>query len=95
MNVDSVWVYDPVITPRLIDSLSEFGIEVIAWTVDDPDRMQELIEMGVAGICSNDPRLFPPRKEAAAESKSKSNRGKASGKSSGKNSGKSGSAKKS
>lgn len=89
MDVDSVWVYDPVITPRLVDSLGEFGIEVIAWTVDDPDRMQELIEMGVAGICSNDPRLFPPRKDGGGGSKSKSNQGKSSGNSSGKNSGKS------
>lgn len=67
LGVDSVWMYDPVITPRLIEALGEIGIEVIAWTVDDAARIEQLVEMGVAGICSNDPRLFP------AGSKSKKN----------------------
>ena len=82
MDVDSVWVYDPVITPRLVETLGEAGIEVIAWTIDDPERMQELVEMGVAGICSNDPRLFPARKDQAetGASKGKDSKGK-SGKS--------------
>ncbi len=96
MDVDSVWVYDPVITPRLIESLAEFGIEVIAWTVDDRERMEELIAMGVGGICSNDPRLFPPRKGESAEAKQKSKQQKSSAKKPDKgSSGKAGSAKKS
>ena len=33
-------------------------MEVMAWTVDYPGRMRELLAMGVDGICSNDPRLF-------------------------------------
>jgi glycerophosphoryl diester phosphodiesterase len=33
-------------------------VELIAWTVDDADRIHELLDMGVDGICSNDPRLF-------------------------------------
>ena len=34
------------------------GVELIAWTVDDAERIAELAEMGVDGIVSNDPRLF-------------------------------------
>ena len=34
------------------------GVAVIAWTVDDRARIDELAELGVDGICTNDPRLF-------------------------------------
>ena len=58
LQVQAVWVYHPLITPKAIDVARELDVELIAWTVDDVERMRELIEMGVDGICSNDPRLF-------------------------------------
>ena len=33
------------------------GIAVNTWTCDDPDRMRELIEWGVDGICTNVPDI--------------------------------------
>jgi glycerophosphoryl diester phosphodiesterase len=58
LGVQAVWVYHPLITPKAVEVAQEIGVEIYAWTVDDAARMKELIEMGVDGICSNDPRLF-------------------------------------
>jgi glycerophosphoryl diester phosphodiesterase len=58
LGINAVWVYHPIITPRAVEAAREVGVELIAWTVDDAARMGELLEMGVDGICSNDPRLF-------------------------------------
>ena len=58
LGVDAVWAYHPIITPRLVEAARKVGVELIAWTVDDAERMRELLAMGVDGICSNDPRLF-------------------------------------
>jgi glycerophosphoryl diester phosphodiesterase len=58
LNVDAVWVYHLIITPKAVEAARQVGVELIAWTVDDVTRMRELLEMGVDGICSNDPRLF-------------------------------------
>jgi glycerophosphoryl diester phosphodiesterase len=58
LGINAVWVYHPIITPRAVEAAREVGVELIAWTVDDATRMGELLEMGVDGICSNDPRLF-------------------------------------
>ena len=58
LNVDAVWVYHLIITPKAVEAAHQIGVELIAWTVDDVTRMRELLEMGVDGICSNDPRLF-------------------------------------
>ena len=58
LEVDAVWVYHPIITPKAVDVAHDIGVELIAWTVDEAARMKELLDMGVDGICSNDPRLF-------------------------------------
>jgi glycerophosphoryl diester phosphodiesterase len=58
LGVNAVWAYHHIITPRLVDAARNVGVELIAWTVDDAERMRELLAMGVDGICSNDPRLF-------------------------------------
>jgi glycerophosphoryl diester phosphodiesterase len=58
LEIDAVWAYHPIITPKLVDTARDIGVELFAWTVDDLARMRELIAIGVDGICSNDPRLF-------------------------------------
>ena len=58
LGVEAMWVYHPLISPRLARIAKLARVELIAWTVDDPLRMERLVAAGVTGICSNDPRLF-------------------------------------
>jgi glycerophosphoryl diester phosphodiesterase len=58
LQVQAVWVYHPIITPRAIEAARDLGVELYAWTVDDAATIRQLLEMGVDGICTNDPRLF-------------------------------------
>jgi glycerophosphoryl diester phosphodiesterase len=58
LGVEAMWVYHPIVTRRLAEVTDAAGVELIAWTVDDLGRMRRLAELGVNGICSNDPRLF-------------------------------------
>jgi glycerophosphoryl diester phosphodiesterase len=39
----------------MIDRCHAAGIAVNTWTCDDPERMAELIEWGIDGICTNVP----------------------------------------
>jgi glycerophosphoryl diester phosphodiesterase len=57
-GVEAMWVYHPLVSARLARICELAGVELIAWTVDDLPRMRQLVEAGVDGICSNDPRLF-------------------------------------
>jgi glycerophosphoryl diester phosphodiesterase len=57
-GVEAMWVYHPLVSPRLARICKLAKVELIAWTVDDRRRMERLVEHGVDGICSNDPRLF-------------------------------------
>jgi glycerophosphoryl diester phosphodiesterase len=65
LGVWAVWVYHPLITRRLLDAAHDVGISVVAWTVDDFERIKRLTALGVDGICSNDPRLFGERPATA------------------------------
>jgi len=58
LGVEAMWVYHPLVSRRLARITDLAGVELIAWTVDDPRRMSKLVAAGVNGICSNDPRLF-------------------------------------
>ena len=61
LGVEAMWVYYPLITARLAEVTAAAGVELFAWTVDDAAHMNRLIDYGVSGICSNDPRLFDTR----------------------------------
>ncbi len=58
IDVQAIWVYHPLVSARLARICKLAGVELIAWTVDDEDRMRALVDAGVTGLCSNDPRLF-------------------------------------
>lgn len=58
MGVSSMWVYHPLVSRRLARVAENAGIDLIAWTVDELHHMHRLVEAGVTGLCSNDPRLF-------------------------------------
>lgn len=69
LGLSSTWVFHRVITPSLIEVARSIGVQVMAWTVDDPQRIAELTEMGVDGICSNDPRLLNGQPEPEPDAK--------------------------
>lgn len=54
----AMWVYHPLVSPKLAGICKRAGVELIAWTVDDERRLRKLVDMGVDGLVSNDPRLF-------------------------------------
>jgi glycerophosphoryl diester phosphodiesterase len=47
------WV--DAVTPEMIAHAHALGVAVNTWTCDDPDRMVELAEWGIDGICTNVP----------------------------------------
>ena len=57
-GVFAMWVYEPLVSARLARICHLAGVELIAWTVDDAERMRKLVDMGVDGLVSNDPRLY-------------------------------------
>jgi glycerophosphoryl diester phosphodiesterase len=46
------------ITPALVSAAKAAGLRLIAWTVDERDEMQRLIELGVDGITTNRPEVL-------------------------------------
>ncbi len=55
-----VWPHWRLIDTMLCSEIHAAGGRVIAWTVNDPDIAQRLIDFGVDGLCTDDIRLLPP-----------------------------------
>jgi glycerophosphoryl diester phosphodiesterase len=47
-----------LVTPGLVESVSDAGGDLYVWTVDHAPRIRELKQLGVTGVITNDPRLF-------------------------------------
>ncbi len=58
LGASSIWAYRAIVTPALARACRSIGAELIVWTVDDPKEVARLVDMGVDGICTNDPRLL-------------------------------------
>lgn len=52
-----LWQVESMIDVDLMETAHAKGYRVLAWTVDEPVRMRELIDMGVDAICTNRPDL--------------------------------------
>ncbi len=57
-RVDALMCHWAFVTPRLADAVREAGGELYVWTVDEAERIAKFEAMGVAGVITNDPRLF-------------------------------------
>jgi len=55
---DALMAHWRLVTPRLVRQVEAAGGEVYAWTVDDPPLLRSMHALGVAGVITNDPRLF-------------------------------------
>jgi len=53
-------IYSPqhmLLTAEQVVRAHELGVKVLPWTVNDADRMSELMEWGVDGLITDDPAL--------------------------------------
>jgi glycerophosphoryl diester phosphodiesterase len=58
-------VEDPLLEPALVDEAAAAGLALWAWTVDDPERIDELLTGGfLEGLITNDPATATRRRAA-------------------------------
>ena len=59
----------PLATPALIEHAHQYGVQVHVWTVNAPDEIRALLEIGVDGIVSDFPaRAWSPRARGSSMS---------------------------
>lgn len=57
-SVEAFGVARNFVKPKLVEEIHALGKQIHVWTVDEPDEMKKLIEMGVDGIITNKPDVL-------------------------------------
>lgn len=50
-----------LLTQAIVERCHAAGVPVVAWTVDDPTRVEQVLALGVDAVVSNDPRVVVAR----------------------------------
>lgn len=59
--------YDSEITPEFMEQMKAAGLELIVWTVNDPDVARSMVELGVAGITTDRPAWLREQLQCTGE----------------------------
>lgn len=54
LQVPPTWRGIPIVTPRFLEAAHERDAAVHVWTVNDPDEMHALLDLGVDGLMTDD-----------------------------------------
>lgn len=54
-GAQELWQTQDLVDDELVAAVHAFEARIIAWTVDDPARLEEFADMGLDGICTNTP----------------------------------------
>jgi glycerophosphoryl diester phosphodiesterase len=57
LQIPSEFAGRPLVTPRLVEHAHRHGVQVHVWTIDEPEEMRALLDLGVDGIVTD----FPAR----------------------------------
>lgn len=52
-RLDGVTVRDTLLTKDSVEAFKKDGLLVLAWTVDDPARLDQLLDLGIDGVATN------------------------------------------
>ncbi|MEO8221687.1 MAG: glycerophosphodiester phosphodiesterase family protein [Specibacter sp.] len=55
---EGVSIWEAGLDPEDMELIHGAGLQAWAWTINDPLRAQELLDMGVDGICTDNPELM-------------------------------------
>jgi glycerophosphoryl diester phosphodiesterase len=53
-----VWPHYSLVDARFMNAATKLGVRVIVWTVNTTDEARRLSNLGVAGVCGDDVRMF-------------------------------------
>ena len=58
VGAGAVMLQHRLVTEASVRRAHAQGLPVLAWTVDEPSDLERVVDAGVDGVITNDPRIF-------------------------------------
>ncbi len=65
LQIPAEFAGQPLVRPALVDHAHRFGVQIHVWTINEPEQMEHLLDLGVDALISD----FPARVVAVADSR--------------------------
>lgn len=57
-KLDGINLHNKIVDQEMVRKAKDAGLEVLSWTIDDPEEAKRLVQLGVTGITTNRPDLI-------------------------------------
>lgn len=66
VGADEIALHHTLASPRVIEKAREAGLEIVVWTVDDPEWITRARSLGIKAVIANDPARMLRHRDASS-----------------------------
>ena len=69
VGADEIALHHTLVSPRIVEKAAQDGLEIVVWTVDNPQWIKRALELGIKALIANDPGVMVQHRDQSSPGK--------------------------
>ena len=69
VGADEIALHHTLASPRIVEKAEQEGLEIVVWTVDNPQWIKRALKLGIKALIANDPGVMVRHREQSSPGK--------------------------